>query len=412
MLDSNVNQDQNRYNQPTTPQPSGPYQAPPTYTNTSPPARGRGLRTGAIFLLALVLLVVFGTGLFAGWEFGRSGNSVTGSNVGTLQPGTTTQPTVPPLTGNNIEVVRTAVIAKVQPAVVQVNVTTASGGALGSGVIIDKRGYIVTNNHVVSGAQTIEVVLYGGARYTGTLVGTDPADDLAVVKINPPANITVATIGDSSALQVGQDVLAIGNPLGITQTVTNGIVSALNRTVSEGQGGATLPGAIQTDAAINPGNSGGALVNLQGQLIGIPTLTAIDPEFNTPANGVGFAIPSNRVKFIVPQIIQNGSVQHTGRAALGVRVANVDQNVAAQDNLSVDHGVLIVDVISGGAAAKAGLQPGDVIVQVGNTAVNDTSTLSDALVSKNPGDSVPVKIYRGSQQTTINVTLGELQSGS
>jgi S1-C subfamily serine protease len=233
------------------------------------------------------------------------------------------------------------------------------------------------------------------------------------LKVNPPsAGLTVAALGDSSKLQVGQDVLAIGNPLGITQTVTNGIISALGRSVSEGQGGATLPNAIQTDAPINPGNSGGALVDMQGNLIGIPTLTAIDPEFNTPANGVGFAIPSNRVAFIVPQIIQTGSVTHTGRVALGVRVTDVDPTVEAQDNLSVDHGALIVNVNSGGPAASAGLQAGDVIVQVDNKAVNDVSSLGDALVSKNPGDSVAVKVYRGSQQLTINVKLGELQAGN
>ncbi len=249
-----------------------------------------------------------------------------------------------------------------------------------------------------------------GTKLVGQVSGTDPADDLAVVKINPPANMPVATLGNSSQLKVGQDVLAIGNPLGITQTVTNGIVSALNRTVSEGQGGANLPDAVQTDAPINPGNSGGALVDMQGNLIGIPTLTAIDPEFNAPASGVGFAIPSNRVNFIVPQIIQSGKVTHTGRAALGISAVPVDQSVQAQDNLSVDHGVLIAGLVNGGGAQNAGLQVGDVIVQVNNQDVTDTSTLTAALLTRSPGDTVPVKIYRGSQQMTVNVTLGELQA--
>jgi S1-C subfamily serine protease len=226
--------------------------------------------------------------------------------------------------------------------------------------------------------------------------------------------MTVATLGDSSKLSVGQEVLAIGNPLGITQTVTKGIVSALGRTVSEssGQGGtgATIPNAIQTDAPINPGNSGGALIDLRGNVIGIPTLAAIDPEFNAPANGVGFAIPSNRVNLIVPQIINNGKVTHTGRAALGVQVATVDATMAQQDNLSVNHGLLIAQVVSGGPAEKAGLQTGDVIVQVDNKDVTDTSSLSDVLVNKNPGDKVSVKIYRGNQQMTVTVTLGELQA--
>ena len=177
------------------------------------------------------------------------------------------------------------------------------------------------------------------------------------------------------------------------------------------QNGATIPNAIQTDAPINPGNSGGALVDLQGNLIGIPTLTAIDPEFNTPASGVGFAIPSNRVQFIASQIIQTGKVSHTGRAVLGVRVESVDSTLAAQDNLSIDHGALIVSVVPNGAADKAHLQAGDVIVQIDNKPVNDISSLGDALLSKNPGDVVSVKVYRGNQQLTVSVKLGELQAG-
>jgi len=358
------------------------------------------------------LLVVLNIGLFAGWQIGRNDPTTTALTSATLQTGTAPTATVPALTANNIETVREAVIAKVRPAVVEVTVTTLSGTALGSGVIIDSRGYIVTNNHVVDGANTIQVVLIDGKQLSAQLAGTAPSDDLAILKITPPAGgLTVAKLGDSSKLQVGQEVLAIGNPLGITQTVTNGIISAVGRTVSEGQGGATLPNTIQTDAPINPGNSGGALVDLQGNLVGIPTLAAIDPEFGAPASGVGFAIPSNRVKLIAEQIIATGKVTHTGRAALGIRAADVNSTTAAQDNLSVDHGALIVSVNSNGAAAQAGLQVGDVIVQIDNQAVNDTSSLTDALANKNPGDTVSVRIYRGTQQLTINVKLGELQAG-
>lgn len=256
--------------------------------------------------MTLVLAVVFGIGLFAGWQLSRSSTAAHSPAPNALQHGSGPVATVPPLTGKNLDTVREAVIARMRPAVVQVNVETQGGGAIGSGVIIDNRGYIVTNNHVVDGAQTIQVVLYDGTKLPAQLSGTDQLDDLAVLKIQPPRSMTVATLGDSSKLLVGQEVLAIGNPLGITQTVTNGIISALGRTVSEGQGSATISDAIQTDAPINPGNSGGALVDLQGNLVGIPTLTAIDPEFNTPANGVGFAIPSNRVQFIVSRIIQRG----------------------------------------------------------------------------------------------------------
>src|SRR6266480_5999211 len=260
------------------------------------PRQGRGgLRTGTIIGLILLLIVVFVIGGFAGWVFASAKSSATGTTT-TTQAATT------------LDAVRESVAAKVKPTIVEVYVTLAKGAALGSGVIVDSRGYIVTNNHVVSGATTIQVILSNGTKEAAQLAGADAAYDLAVLKIAvPQGGLTGATLGDSTQLKVGQEVLVIGNPLGITQTVTNGIVSVLKRTVSEGQGGPTIQNAIQTDAAINPGNSGGALVDLQGNVVGIPTLTAIDPEFNTPANGVGFAIPSNRVKSIMTQFIPTSS---------------------------------------------------------------------------------------------------------
>lgn len=296
-------------------EPARPYQGrrepvPPPGTQKW---RGGCFRTGAIAALTLLLVVFFGVGMVAGWAVGRRNAVAPASNTGLLQPGKSTAATVPASTGTTLDMVREAVVAKVKPAVVEITVATPNGKALGSGVLIDSRGYIVTNNHVINGAQAVQVVLYDGTNVPASITGTDAPDDLAVVKIQPPGrNLTVATLGDSSKLRVGQEVLAIGNPLGITETVTHGIVSALGRTVSEGQNGAVIPNAIQTDAPINPGNSGGALVDLQGNLVGIPTLTAIDPEFNTPANGVGFAIPSDRVQLIVPQIIQKGKVTYTG----------------------------------------------------------------------------------------------------
>src|SRR6266699_2939290 len=260
------------------------------------PRQGRGgLRTGAIIGLILLLIVVFVIGGFAGWVFASAKSSATGTTT-TTQAATT------------LDAVRESVAEKVKPSIVEVYVTLAKGAALGSGVIVDRRGYLVTNNHVVSGALSIQAVLSNGTKEPAQLAGVDAANDLAVLKIAvPKGGLTVATLGNSSQLKVGQEMLVIGNPLGDTETVTNGIISALKRSVSEGQGGATIQNAIQTDAAINPGNSGGALVDLQGNVVGIPTLTAIDPEFNTPANGVGFAIPANRVKTILPQFIQTGS---------------------------------------------------------------------------------------------------------
>ena len=198
----------------------------------------QGVRTASIVALTVVIAMIFGIGLFTGWNFGRNAASSTSPNfLPALHSDTNSQQTVPPLTGNNIETVREAAITKIRPAVIQVNtsVTTnrgVQGVQSGSGVIVDKRGYIVTNNHVVQRSESIEVMFADGNKIENVaVVGTDPNDDLAVLKITPPANMVVATLGDSSKLQIGQEVLAIGNPLGITETVTHGIISALGRSV-------------------------------------------------------------------------------------------------------------------------------------------------------------------------------------
>jgi len=277
--------------------PSYPSGLPPTPT---PPHKRRG-RAGAIIALTLLLAIILGVGLFAGWEFASNSSSTS-----TTSSASQAQSTASSSSGNTVQAQQEAAIAKIEPAVVELKVTTAQGQQIGSGVIIDTNGDIVTNNHVVSGAQTIAVVLNSGTTLQARLVGNDPADDLAVVRIPPFAHMTVAQIGNSSKLTVGQEVLAIGNPLGITETATEGIISALNRSVTE-SAGTTISNAIQTDAPINPGNSGGALVNLQGEFIGIPTLTAVNTESNTPANGVGFAIPSNRVEAVVSQLIKSAA---------------------------------------------------------------------------------------------------------
>jgi S1-C subfamily serine protease len=275
------------------PSPPEPVAGPPA------PRRKRPGRTGAIVLLTLVLALIFGMGLFSGWEFSNNRSSAaTTPNATSTATSTSTSSS-----STNLETAQEAAIAKIEPAVVELKVTTAQGEQIGSGVIIDAKGDIVTNNHVVSGEQSIQVVLSNGSTEQGQLIGTVAADDLAVVRIQPYAHMVVAQIGNSSSLVVGQEVLAVGNPLGITETATRGIVSALNRSVTESTG-VTISNAIQTDAAINPGNSGGALINLQGQLVGIPTLTAVNTESNTAANGLSFAIPSNLVESALQQILQ------------------------------------------------------------------------------------------------------------
>jgi S1-C subfamily serine protease len=349
----------------------------------------------------MVIASVFGVGLFAGWTF----SSNAGASLAALLPG---------FGSNNIEAAREAAIAKVGPAVVQVNVTSMFGMRErvnhASVIIVDKQGHIVTNNRVVQRGEVIEVVFADGNKIENVQVtGTDPMDDLAVLQINPPANMAVATLGDSSKLQVGQDVLAVGNPLGFKETVTHGIISALGRAEVDRSGSGDddnapmIPNTIQTDAPINQGSGGGALVDLQGNVIGISTLIAVDSNLH-PANGVGFAIPANQVKLVMPQIIQDGSVTHTGRAALGITSNEVD----TWDNLPVDHGVYIADLTDNGPAAKAGLEEGDVIVAINGKEVSDESSLGDLLAAQSPGDKALVSIYRGDQPMTLKVTLGEL----
>jgi putative serine protease PepD len=374
---------------------------PPTQPTPQPLNKSRQRFHPDRLLLGLAaIIMIFAAGLFTG---SRQANTGTTPQVSNTHISTSNS--------DDPATIREQVIAQVRPSVVQINVSKENGrGSLGSGVVIDPKGYIITNNHVIEGAQNITIAFANGTTLQGQLTGTAPTDDLAVVKVDPSQiKLTVIPLGDSSKIQVGQDALAIGNPLGITQTVTAGIISALDRNVREGgPNGTVLPHTIQTDAPINPGNSGGALVDLRGELIGIPTLTAIDPEFNTPANGVGFAIPSNRIKFIEPQLVQYGRVQNTGRAALDIQGVSVDPSLQQHYNLPTDHGVLIVSTAPNGAAAQAGLKQNDIIVQIDNDAVTSTTSLSDILINKKPGDTVTVKFYRGQQQQSVKVQLGEL----
>jgi S1-C subfamily serine protease len=348
------------------------------------------------FSLAGLLVLALLIGGLAGWFIGRT-------NANAANPDASINPAV----GNSA---LTQVAENFRTSVVQINVQLKQGASIGSGVIIDPRGYIVTNNHVIAGGNHIQVVLYDNTSLAAQITGTDPPDDLAVVKINPSHNLSVAKFGDSSTLKVGQPVLAIGNPLGITQTVTSGIVSALGRTVSEGQNSnIVIVNAIQTDAPINPGNSGGALVDLQNELVGIPTLVPIDPEFNTPAAGVGFAIPANHIKFITRQLISQGHIVNSGRATIGIKGITVDDQIQQQLKLSINHGVLVVGVVANGPAQQGGIQQGDVIVQIDNTPVNDVTVLQDILANKQPGTTIAVQVNRNGQPKALQVKLGELQ---
>jgi S1-C subfamily serine protease len=317
-----------------------------------------------------------------------------------------------PAAAADLEQTIQTVIRRVQPSIVEVNSRSSQGQAIGSGEVIAAGGYVVTNDHVVRGFQQYQVVLADGQTAPATLVGEAPADDLAVLKVAAP-QLRPISLGNSSTVQVGSIVLAIGSPLGLDQSATLGIVSALNRTASEAPSGpaAFLPGLIQTSAPINAGNSGGALVNLRGELIGIPTLGASDPNGNGAAYGIGFAIPSNRVKFITDQLIQSGRVTSTGQGYLGISGVDVTADLAGAYNLPVDHGVLIrsfvPDATGKSPAQQAGLRVGDIILAVNQSPVSGNGDLSGVLLALASGTGVRVAVQRGSSPLRVDVTLGE-----
>jgi putative serine protease PepD len=286
----------------------------------------------------------------------------------------------------------------------------------GSGVIYDSSGDIVTNAHVVNGEQSLKVTLSTGKTYTATLRGMDVADDLAVVHINA-SGLPAAHFAGQGDFQVAQEVLAIGSPLGLQQTVTSGLISALGRTVQESSG-AYLPDAVQTSAPINPGNSGGALVALDGTVVGIPTLEATDPQNNNggAAQGIGFAVPSYRVTEIAHQIIVDGKVLHTGRAYLGVGATDSGSGASGNGNPFFGFGnptpsvpgALVNNVAQGSPAANAGIQPGDVITAINGQAITSESDMLVALAHAKPGQTVTITLNRNGQTIAAHATLGEL----
>ncbi|GAA4570564.1 S1C family serine protease [Planotetraspora kaengkrachanensis] len=327
-------------------------------------------------------------------------------NLGTAPAARSTATSVPPTGAPEAVALESAleqVIKKVLPSIVQI--TTDQG--LGSGIVYDTMGHIVTNAHVVGTAREFQVTLAsGGQPRKATLVNTFRAGDLAMIRVEDARGLTPASFGRSAQLQVGQIVLAMGNPLGFSGSVTQGIVSALGRTVSgrgpQGTPGATITNAIQTSAPINPGNSGGALVDLSGQVIGIPTLSAVDPEQGA-APGIGFAIPSDTATDVAGQIIKYGRVINSRRAALGVRVGT------AVDTAGNPIGAVVGAVTPGSGATKAGIKPGDVIVSINGIPTPTSNALSQVLATQKPGNRVKVQLLHPTgRTTTVTVELSEL----
>ena len=358
--------------------------------NTTRRVRRAGLATVAA-------LVIGGSGVAIGAAATDSSAS------GTPAAATATQSPAVPAPATPGPASYASVVRQVLPSVVLIR--TENG--LGSGVVLDRSGNIVTNAHVAGSATKFQVQVAGDtAPRSARLVGTYPPDDLAVIRADDPSGLQPATFGDSGKVQAGDVVLAIGNPLGLSGSVTQGIISATDRAVTEpatdGSPAATLPGAIQTSAPINPGNSGGALVSASGQVVGIPTLAAGSPQGGGQAQGIGFAIPSNLARDIATQIIDTGHVTNSHRAAIGAEVATV----LGPD--STAGGVGVVAVTSDGGAERAGLRAGDVITAVGGAQTTDTTALSQALAAAKPGDKVTVTISRDGQDRSVQVTLGEL----
>ncbi len=286
----------------------------------------------------------------------------------------------------------------------------------GSGAIIDKKGNILTNNHVIKNAQRISVTLSDGSKWPGRLIGTDPDNDLAIVQIEAPPRLLIPLpLGSSGDLQVGQKVLAIGNPFGLSETLTTGIISSVGRSIRS-QSGALLENLIQTDAAINPGNSGGPLLDSEGRIIGINT-AIFSPSGGSV--GIGFAIPVDTAKRIIPDLIEKGYVAHPW---IGVQLFPLFPGIAKALNLKVDRGALVVEVLRNGPADRAGLRGGRQVVQVGNimlpvggdviVAFNGETVLeTEALIRKirkqRPGDRVTLKILRDGDFRELQVVLGE-----
>jgi S1-C subfamily serine protease len=305
---------------------------------------------------------------------------------------------------SQLQTVYESVAREVLPSVVQI----AAGDATGSGVVYDSKGDIVTNEHVVGTAKTVQVHgAVGNTSLTADVIGTFAPDDLAVVRVTKDAQaLEPATFGNSDNTQVGEIVLAMGSPLGLTDSVTQGIVSATGRTIgaSEPGGQALITAAIQTSAAINPGNSGGALVNLESQVVGVPTLAATLPDQGGAAPGIGFAIPSATVKNIAGQLIKYGKVMNSDRATLDITAQTADNSEGQPA------GVAVLAVAKGGAASTAGIRAGDIIVGINDLGTPTLQDLETALTQFKPGEQVTVRYTRNGTEKTTRAKLGSLGS--
>ena len=370
-----------------------------------------------LYLLVGMLLMLAG-GVMGAWLGGSmAAGRISNQDVSAPAATTSESPGVQSLviSQTDIQTTITQVVDRVKSSVVTV-VGISSGGfsffggmseqeVSGSGFIISESGYVVTNRHVIEDAREIRVILADGSELPATVVSSDIFADLAVLKAegSMPA---IATLGNSDILKPGETVIAIGSPLGdFRNSVTVGVISATGRSIDTGQG-YSLENLIQTDAAINSGNSGGPLVNLAGEVVGINTLVVRGSgSSNAIAEGLGFAIPVNTARMISQQIIQKG---YFARPTLGIQVQNINPRLAAMYDLPVKYGAYVNRIERSGSAAQAGMRTGDIIVRVGEYAINETTPYVNALFAYAPGDAIVVEVMRDNQSITFNVVLGEM----
>lgn len=368
------------------------------------------MRGGASGLWAALVML-----LLVGAACGGSGPAPTESPL----PGVSPAPTASsgPTGGPEGEMSTTQLVEALRPSVVHILTESATLGffgqvvpqqGVGTGFIIDEQGHIVTNNHVVTNssgeaADRVTVTLSDGREFKAEIVGRDPPTDLAVLKIDA-GGLKSLRLGRSAELKVGEDVVAIGNALNLPggPTVTKGVVSALGRLIDEGD--ITIPDAIQTDAAINPGNSGGPLVNMRGEVVGITTAIITQSQSGVQAQGIGLAIAIDTAKPIVDELVAKGEVD---RGVLGVRgLVVITPSLKEQFGLAVDHGIGIRQVVTGGPAARAGLEAGDIIVSLAGREITTTGDLFKALTEHRAGETVEVEYYHNAQKKKAEITLG------